>query len=288
MLAQRRLFRRRTDAATIGALLQDPIPAPSAVRPGLPKALDAIVLRALSRDPDGRYETARAFGAALLEHTGQPPVGLGDLARWMALLFPGERQNKEALVSRARAFVPAVPHKRGKRGLSRGLRRGLVVITIAGAAGVAGAVGLAAGMRTAARPPDQRAAPRVEAEASAMPSIAAEPRVDAVQITRTEMPAPSTRSPAHAAAARSERGRRAPRHAIAGGTGQVNISTPGCWALVFVDGRARGQTPTQITLGAGHQSIELRPFGRARGRRFAVDIEPGELARLRVPVARLR
>lgn len=64
-LTLRRLFRRDSDASTLSAVLFDDIPAPSAVSPWVPVELDAIVLRALTRDREGRYRTARAMGQDL-------------------------------------------------------------------------------------------------------------------------------------------------------------------------------------------------------------------------------
>jgi serine/threonine-protein kinase len=48
------------------SIMTTPLPAPSARTSGLSPALDAAVLRAMSRDPEHRFPTVRAFGAALL------------------------------------------------------------------------------------------------------------------------------------------------------------------------------------------------------------------------------
>ena len=45
--------------------VHDDVPAPSSMVPGLPAALDALVARATSRDPDGRPDDARRFLAEL-------------------------------------------------------------------------------------------------------------------------------------------------------------------------------------------------------------------------------
>jgi hypothetical protein len=65
LLTLEKLFRRASDYATIYALLHDRIPAPSELRPGIPVQLDHIGLRALARDPNERFATARAFSDAL-------------------------------------------------------------------------------------------------------------------------------------------------------------------------------------------------------------------------------
>src|SRR5262245_15411652 len=58
MLAGQRLFSGQGEAETLSNLLTRPIPALSGRRAGIPAALDAIVARALERDPALRYETA--------------------------------------------------------------------------------------------------------------------------------------------------------------------------------------------------------------------------------------
>ncbi len=58
MLTGRRLFKGANDDQTLANVLGMPIPAPSSVVPDVPPALDAIVARALERDPAQRYRTA--------------------------------------------------------------------------------------------------------------------------------------------------------------------------------------------------------------------------------------
>jgi serine/threonine-protein kinase len=82
---------------------------------------------------------------------------------------------------------------------------------------------------------------------------------------------------------RPEAGARAP---APGGTGVVNVVTPGGWADVVVGGRVVGRTPRQITLPAGTRTLELRPFGRTPGERVEVVVEAGGTARVVRPVTR--
>jgi serine/threonine protein kinase len=64
-LTGRPLFRRADEASTVSAVLSAAIPLPSSVNRALPKGLDAIVMKALERDPDNRYRTAAEFAEAL-------------------------------------------------------------------------------------------------------------------------------------------------------------------------------------------------------------------------------
>jgi len=56
------------------AVLTAPLAAPSTRRPEVPPALDAIVLRAMRRDPAERFATARDLGLALAPLAGDPSV----------------------------------------------------------------------------------------------------------------------------------------------------------------------------------------------------------------------
>lgn len=62
-------YRRETDFAVLNAHLHDPPPALSTVRPGLPQALDGVLVTAMAKYADVRYSTAgelaAAFGAAM-------------------------------------------------------------------------------------------------------------------------------------------------------------------------------------------------------------------------------
>ncbi|WP_437942500.1 serine/threonine-protein kinase [Sorangium sp. So ce341] len=64
-LAGQRLFDGGDEAAILGAVLERPIPPPSSLAAHVPPALDAIVLRALERNADGRYPTARELAIAV-------------------------------------------------------------------------------------------------------------------------------------------------------------------------------------------------------------------------------
>jgi Protein kinase domain len=58
MLTRRVPFERASDHAKLWAHLADPPPRPSDARPALPPELDAVVLRALAKDPADRYPSA--------------------------------------------------------------------------------------------------------------------------------------------------------------------------------------------------------------------------------------
>ncbi len=59
-------FRGDSLLALLNAITSKPFARPAQLKPGLPPALDAAILRALNRDPAGRFPSVKAFGAALL------------------------------------------------------------------------------------------------------------------------------------------------------------------------------------------------------------------------------
>jgi serine/threonine-protein kinase len=100
MLTLRRLFHRSTDVATLGAVLGGELTPPSKVRAGLPEELDDIVMRALARNPEERYASARDLGRDLtrfLVARGEA-VGHAELSDWMEEIFPGGRSLRQHLL----------------------------------------------------------------------------------------------------------------------------------------------------------------------------------------------
>lgn len=59
-------FRRDSDLAVVFAHLEAEVPVPSARRPELPTALDAVIARALAKEPEQRYASCREFARAAL------------------------------------------------------------------------------------------------------------------------------------------------------------------------------------------------------------------------------
>jgi serine/threonine protein kinase len=64
-LAQTHLFKRDTEFLTFEAITKLPIPHVSEVRPDVPPLLGDVIARALSRNPDDRFASARSLGEAL-------------------------------------------------------------------------------------------------------------------------------------------------------------------------------------------------------------------------------
>ncbi len=67
-LTGKRLFLADDTQEIIRRIVDLPVPAPSLLNPAVPEAFDKIIARALDKDPNARYSTAREFAVAL-EHS---------------------------------------------------------------------------------------------------------------------------------------------------------------------------------------------------------------------------
>ncbi|MBA2541383.1 MAG: serine/threonine protein kinase [Deltaproteobacteria bacterium] len=86
-LTGRRLF-DGTTKEMIAQVLFKPIPIPSAMRPDVPKDLEAVVMRLLEREKAKRYENAEAAIDELARCTHSPRNGRSELTRLLADRFP--------------------------------------------------------------------------------------------------------------------------------------------------------------------------------------------------------
>ena len=83
-LTGRRLFFAADSRETVGLLLNSPIPAPSSVNTALSPELDAVVLKALERDVEKRFQSAHEFAAAL--HDVAEEGSRREVAGWVGRL----------------------------------------------------------------------------------------------------------------------------------------------------------------------------------------------------------
>src|SRR4051794_37417189 len=86
---QVRLFKGATEVQTMKAAMEGMVPLPSTHVPGYPAALERIVLRALARSPDDRYQSARELQLDLeaFVHEERLRLSPAALADWMEKTF---------------------------------------------------------------------------------------------------------------------------------------------------------------------------------------------------------
>jgi serine/threonine-protein kinase len=96
----KRLFKGASEFETLKLIVDKEYPRPSDIRPGYPPALERIVMKALAKNRDHRYQTAREMQADLEAFVREEriPVSQVSLTSWMGWLFEDKlAQQKEAL-----------------------------------------------------------------------------------------------------------------------------------------------------------------------------------------------
>ncbi len=108
-----RLFRHQNDLGTAARVLKLDVPPPSSLRPGYPMALEAIVLKALQRAPEDRYQSGRALANDLhaFLRTAEPPATASTIEALMKETFAkrfAERREMERQARETRGMVPSL------------------------------------------------------------------------------------------------------------------------------------------------------------------------------------
>jgi hypothetical protein len=161
LLTARVPFEREGEEAKLWAQLAAEPPRPSTANPGLPRTFDAVIARALAKDPDERYPSAGdlARAARAAESGTAPTLPERTVARGAAA--PGASPSEPGLVEEVRTVTSGRRSRRPRRRLW-GALAGVLLI----GAG-AGAAALAWPEREAPRKPSTSGAP-----AAAQPAVA--------------------------------------------------------------------------------------------------------------------
>ncbi len=97
LLTGRRLFRSNTDYATSRMVLELKIPPPSMFNASVPPALDQIVMRALERDKDARYQSAGAMVSDLERVIQEQRLSPREHLKLLCELFPEGQANDKSV-----------------------------------------------------------------------------------------------------------------------------------------------------------------------------------------------
>jgi serine/threonine-protein kinase len=271
----RRLFSRSSEMAVIRAVCESEIPRPTAMVEGYPPALEAVVLRALSRDPRNRYPTAADMRRDLiavardLDPRGAPQ---DELAARMSEWFAERKQEKAEMLRRVQSgsaitSIPGASSARRARQeaatitatstpTARSRLRGVATAATLLGAGVLGAW-------IALRTPEPPSTPTPPED----PAPAAEPAPVA-----TAAPEPSPGPPLAAPAAE---------------TVTVQVTTDPAGATVVIDGFEAGLTPLGVELPRGETAVALEL--RRRGyRAVTTEVVPDRDSRVVLTLRRDR
>lgn len=165
-------FEKKTDYEYMDAHLHTPPPLPTSIQPDVPKELEAVILKAIEKDPEERYQNALEFRSALIK------VGMQHVKAYRRLKTMRKDKDRAVLSSHtspriARAdAVPTAPSSeaRGPGLLSRLFthRSRYVLGTVAGLLSVA-AVALTMGYYLAKKPAPLASLPETMADVNLAP-----------------------------------------------------------------------------------------------------------------------
>lgn len=100
MLCSRKLFKANNDLAVLKKIQECKVPPPSSINPNVPKELDEIVLKSLSRDRTKRHENMDQLNRALIKflYANYPEFNATDLQYFAKELFKEEiKRDREKL-----------------------------------------------------------------------------------------------------------------------------------------------------------------------------------------------
>ncbi len=270
-------------------------PQPSEACPGLPPALDPVVLRALMRKPEERFACAREFDRALEQAAAEAGLhaSRAEFADWLHKAIPPRRIQplaSEADVVLGSSTSPAVAASSTRELATQEPqeKRRAVLPWLLLLVGFGGAVALVAFFWWW---PNASDTPRAsQRQALSSPPGGAEPvSVDggpADAATGTDSFDGATEDGASAAA--QAPGDRAPAAAIVRPSGTLVLNSEP-WARIFVDGRDTGVTTPTISglvLPAGRHRVTLVNPALELSATFEVDIQRGQVTKRFVDLAR--
>jgi serine/threonine-protein kinase len=107
----RRLFKGANEYETLELICEREYPKPSEVRPGYPRDLEQIVTRALAKDPEKRWDSAREMQAALEEFVRRERVSVSAIAlsQFMRSLFDQKAEDSAQLLLPRKRSSDSVP-----------------------------------------------------------------------------------------------------------------------------------------------------------------------------------
>ncbi len=117
MLTGVRLFQRDNQLATLMAVAEEPIPSPKRHRPDLPDEVEEIVMRALERDPAGRFSSGQTMREAIDEYLAKCAYAAANaqLRQFLLDLF-----GREHISQRARPPTTSPGVRKAKDGVRSG------------------------------------------------------------------------------------------------------------------------------------------------------------------------
>ncbi len=283
----KRLFKGESEFETLKLICEREYPTPSQVHDEYPPELEAVVLRALEKKREDRWQNAREMQAAIEEYVRayRVPVSNIALSQFMQRLFAEKLAAQKEALLQGKQLADVIAHEgsgdsaSGHGGSSQSQSfsvAGTAARTVAdSAAAKKGLVwgAAAAGIGVAAIAGTLWMGRHDDVHETAMAATSASTSAPVPSVTATTSVAEQEPSAAASDATASVAAQKAPHAAAAAhptaapapapvGTGKLNVSAHGGWCNVSVDGTPRGPTPVAgIVLSAGSHSVTCTPEG---------------------------
>jgi serine/threonine-protein kinase len=278
LATHQRLFKRGSDFLAAKAILEERIPRADEIDPAVPRALADVIAKALAREREDRFASARELGVAIAEAVA--PLGPAEIAERIAADHASEltaqrtrqRQVIEAHVAATatgkavKTTAPTVA-MRGPRAAAApaAARRSRATVPLVAGAVIAVSAAVAAVVIATRGGGSAPVAPApVTAANAAKPAPTAAPSA----------PAPSAQpaAPPVATAARPERAVAEPR-----ARGSISVdSSP--YAHIYIDGKRAGVTPLlRFAVPAGRHKLRAVTEAGAE-RTITIDVPAGRSA----------
>jgi hypothetical protein len=122
----RRLFKTASEYETLKLICDREYPLPSRVRPGYPPALEAIVMRALAKDRDERWQSAREMQEAIEEYVREGRIGASrtGLSAFVSSLFEEKVMGHREALLQDKQLADSVPMESLEAAVGGGIESG--------------------------------------------------------------------------------------------------------------------------------------------------------------------
>ncbi len=106
----RRLFRGQNEMETLRMIVDGEYPKPRDLNPGIPEALERIILRSLAKDPAERYQSARQMQSDLEDFIRDAQLKVSPLSvgEWMQRLFAEKLAQQKQMLAEGRELAEVI------------------------------------------------------------------------------------------------------------------------------------------------------------------------------------
>jgi serine/threonine-protein kinase len=106
----RRLFRGQNEMDTLRMIVDGEYPKPRDLNPGIPEALEKIILKSLEKDTDKRYQSARQMQADLEDFIRSAQLKVSPLSagEWMQRLFADKLAQQKQMLAEGRQLADVI------------------------------------------------------------------------------------------------------------------------------------------------------------------------------------